>query len=523
MPEGAPLRAKGESAVLRPEDFGDEMADLLAQLGPGASMLVTPIFDADLVTGCVAVVAPDLDQLTVSDRTAVQLCGELVWRHMRHHDARAELHRCAEVAETLAHVSGRLHEGGIGDARELLDGVIETVAAQVDAVAIRMFEAQDSSLSFLLEWAEDGHCVDEQEPTLSTGARKRLASGELVLFDELTDGTDVDNLTAGFFSGAIVPGLIDDELVGVFVVGRTDNRPLSDKSLELITGAVGLLGQFRVRMGAELDLVRRGVVEQARTEIAESFLNSSAREIDATALATLERVGSIFDARRVRWVELVETGKRPELVLEWDDGSRPEPPTEFAVGAGETRLERREPFVLTPADVLDHCGVASPSPTLVVPIIADDEVLAVLSLTGDSLARPLPTDELCTLTDLAGVILQARRRAAQEIERECRQVLDDVQLRLAARFIDRGVTNAAEILDWVLGELGAVLDTDLIAFAEYIGTSDGIMHWWTRSEQAEATADAMNMRGGEFHSHFAKILERGKPRVTRSRMMPEAE
>ncbi|MEM7142251.1 MAG: GGDEF domain-containing protein [Actinomycetota bacterium] len=520
LPEGAPLRADGVPLVLDADDFGDEFAELLRLLGPGASMLATPIYDAGVVAGCVTLVAPDIRSLDDHDRSAVQLWGELVWRHMRHHDARVELHRRADVAEILADISGRLHEGGITEARSLIDGVLDAVGAYVDASAMRTFEVRGRTAQFLLERAGAGFEFDHRAVELSDELWSLLECGDVIAFDDMAPLEGAGDLVDGFYSGVLAPGLVDGELVGLFVLGRTDNRPLAAPMVDLVTGAVGLLGQFRVRVGAELDLVRRGVVEQARTEIAEAFLNSSAEEIDRTASEALARIGPLFGAARVRWVDMLDTLGSSSVPLEWVAGDRDDRPMEYTPDAVSAEwLAAREPFVIDPEMIRRFCGAESDSSTLIVPAVAGDEVRAALTLTGDAVGD-VPTGELRTLTDLAGVILQARHRARQEIERGYRQVLDDLQLRLAGRFLDRGVTDSGETLDWVLAEIGRVVDTDLIAFAEYVGSSDGAMHWWKRDDRAETTARNLTENEGTFAEYFAQVLDSGEPDVTRSRLMP---
>ncbi|MDW3219939.1 MAG: EAL domain-containing protein [Acidimicrobiales bacterium] len=517
LPPGAPLRSRGESMLLTPDDFDNDFGTLMRQIGDGASMLVTPIFDEDIVSGAVAVLAPDLDDLDDSDRMAVQLCGEILWRHMRHHDAREELRQRADVAEILARVGGRLHEGGIGEARELLDEVLETVGRYVGATAMRTYEWAEGRLHFLLEWAESGE-ADPGHRDLSAAAVEHLGQGGIYRFDEFNTVPDVEDLVAGFNSGVVVPGIVEGELVGVFVVGRIDNRPLADTALELVTNAVAMLGQFRMRMGAELDLVRRGVVEQARTEIAESFLNATAATVDETAQAALERIGGVFGARRVRFAEIEPAVGQVSVVMEWSDGTRPQLPTEFDL-PGDVQTWH-EPFVLQPEDVLAAWGRVTTAATMIVPTAVGDDVRAVLTLTGDRVGAELPADELRTLTDLAGVILQARARAAEERQQEYRQVLDDLQLRLGARFLDRSVVDSADVITWALGELGEALDTDVISFAEYLGSSDGTVHSWSRDgESLEPTGPGLDK--SVFQAHCQRVLDSGRPTETRSRQLPD--
>lgn len=522
LPGGRPLRSMRTPVAYVPDDFGEEGAALLNAFGPDQHLLMAPISDADQVNGAVGVLAAGADRLSSHARIALQLCGELLWRHMRHHESRRELHERAEVAEILARVGGRLHEGGVARARELLDEVFVTVGDYVGADLVATYERVGGRAELLLQWSSDG--ADAAAPLLHLEdadwdrlAERPLSRSELV-GDPLTDLVRDVN-PAGIGSGMVVPGRSDGEVVGIFVIAKRDNRPFRSAHVELIVAAVGLLGQFRTRMGAELALVRRGVVEQCRTEIAEAFINSPACEIDAALSSALQRIGGVFGARRVRWLEVADDTSSASLTTEWSDGTRPSGPVEFSVDNVllAERADLREPFVIEPQQIAEHCGIDSPSSTLIVPTVVAEDVRAVLTLTGDGISHDLPDIERRALTDLAGLIHQARRRARQELEAEYRTTLDDLQLRLARRFLDRSVRDHRPVLDWVLGELGASLDCDLIAFAEFIGSRDGEMHWWSRDERNRRAADRVDLTAPVLVDHFSRCLQTGEPAVTRSR------
>jgi len=522
LPSDAPLRSSREPLVFAPDVFGASFASMMRELGDEQMLLIAPISDADQVKGAVAILAPGVDSFETGDRIALQLSGELLWRHLSHHEARQELRERAEVAEILAHVGGRLHEGGISRARELLDEVFDTVGGYVGADSIVTYERSGDDATSLIEWRSSGDTNSPGSLTFSPDQWERIGQGE-VQWSELDSDPVAETVRGPYCSGMVLPGYADADLVGLFVVAKLDNRPFRATHIELITSAVRLLGQFRVRMGGELALVRRGVVEQCRTEIAEAFINSPAAVIDETLLAALERIGGVFDARRVRWVEVADAGSSATVAIEWSDGSRPAVPTEFSLDQpiASTGNAMRAPFVMGPKEVADHCGVDSPFPTLVVPTVVGDDISAVLTLTGERLGDELPVDERRALTDLAGLIHQARGRAHQQLQAEYRKTLDDLQLRLAHRFLDRTVLEDGPVIDWVLGELGSALECDVIAFAEYVGTESGEMHWWTRDEQGDSIAQIMDSSGSAFSSHFSRCLDTGDPMITRSRRLPE--
>lgn len=522
LPADAPLRSQREPLVLAPEAFGEEVGRMLRSRGANQSLLVAPISDAGAVKGAVALLCPEAGDYRRDDVVAVQLCGELLWRHMRHHESQKELHERAEIAEILAHVGGRLHEGGIAESRDLLSEVFQAVAEHVGADVVVAYERTGRSAVSLIQW----NAGDETAaPALLEFTDEQWGQFEAspVGWSELVVDPLVEGLVDSFRAGLVLPGMENGRLVGLFVVASRDNRPYSEAHVELITSAVRLLGQFRVRMGEELALVRRGVVEQCRSEIAEAFINSPSSAIDETVSVAMRRIGSVFGARRVRWVEMDAQGSSATLAIEWSDGSRPAAPVDFAVDQPRSLdlNQLREPFVLNPRQVADHCGVDTPSPTLVVPCVVGDRIKAMLTLTGDGASAELPPDERRVLTDLAGLVLQARQRAQQELEAEYRKTLDDLQLRLARRFLDRKVVEDGPVLDWVLEELGETLGCDLIAFAEYVGTEDGEMHWWSRGSAPAEVATTLIAQSDAFAMHFAKCLESGEPLATRSRMLPD--
>lgn len=522
LPRGAPLRSHRVPIALAPESFGPETASVLNAFGPGQLLLVAPISDADRVTGAVAVLAEAADAFDADAQTALQLCGELLWRHLGHHESRHELHERAEIAEILARVGGRLHEGGIAQARELLDEVFAAIGEYVGADLVAAYERDGEAADRLLEWTAADSESAAETIRLTDEEWTRLGQGSIP-WSELESSPLTDRIRGSHCAGLLVPGISERRVVGAFVVSRRDNRPFREAHVELVDAAVALLGQFRARMGTELALVRRGVVEQCRTEIAEAFINSPASAIDDVVATALRRIGDLFHARRVRWVEMDPGSGTGSLAIEWSDGSRPAALETFELDLSAMSAGRdvREPFVLRPDEIAALCGAETDSPTLIVPSVVGDEVHAVLTLTGDGLGDELPAGEPRALTDLAGLVNQARRRARQELEAEYRKTLDDLQLRLARRFLDRRVAEIGPVVEWVLGELGATLDCDLIAFAEFVGTRDGETHWWSRQGEPRAVASALDLDRGRFSEHFASCLETGEPLVVRSRLLPD--
>lgn len=524
LPSDLPLRTTRAPVSFSPETLGDASAAVINALGADQELVVAPISDAEEINGAVAILAPDADSFSRAEHVALQLCGELLWRHMRHHESRFELHERAEVAEILARLGGRLHEGGIGEARELLGEVFATVGDYVGADELITFERNGAVAEAVAPWSSSGDQRVATQVELADGDWDRLTEGS-VSWSELVSDELADRFRGPYSAGLLMPGVVDGEVVGVLMAVKVDNRPFRPAHTELLSSTVGLLRQFRMRMAAELALVRRGVVEQCRTEIAEAFINTPASAIDDVLSAALSRIGEVFAARRVRWVEVSSDMTEAELAIEWSDGTRPPGPTDFSLTteSAMAMVRQREPFLLRPADVETNCGVASPSSTLVVPCIVGDDVRAVLTLTGDGIGATLPEDERRALTDLAGLVLQARSRAQQKLEADYRKTLDDLQLRLAHRFLDRTVVEDGPILDWVLAELGATLACDLIAFAEYVGSSDGELHWWTRSEESSEVMTAIEERGGRFHDRFARCLDTGRPLAVRSRHLSATE
>lgn len=523
LPAGSPLRTSRRPVVLEPDDFGPGFGLMLRELGPEQSLLAIPIIDNDEVNGTLALLAPGVELLGDGERVALQLCGELLWRHLRHYESRRELRERAEVAEILARIGGRLHEGGVGEARELLDEVFSVVGSYVGADVVGAYERSGAALGPLVEWRADGRPTDAQRIELTDELWALLEDRDPVVFDELHSSPLAPVLAPSTNSGVVVPDGSEGSLHGAFVVARASNRPLRATHLDLIVDAVQLLGQFRLRMGAELALVRRGVVDQVRTEIAEAFLSAVASELDAAMCMALERVGTVFGAQRVRWTEVSHDGRSGSVLLEWADPTMPEAPTRWANDASSAAFysTAREPYVLDTTTIAEVSGLESSAPTLVVPVVVGDAVVAALTLTAERIEREMPTDERRALTDLAGLIHQARLRADQELEAEDRQRLDDLQLRLAGRFLDRGVTGAGEVLDWCLAEIAAVLDADLMAFAEYVGTSIGELHWWKRDTETVDGPQLLDDSREFYDGYFEQILEKGRPSVFRSRVMPE--
>jgi diguanylate cyclase (GGDEF)-like protein len=524
LPPGAPVRNRRVPMVFEPSEFSGAAKERLEAFGPGQSLLVAPIVEADIVVGGIVVLAPGMVDLSDSDRVAIQLCGELIWRHMRHHESSRELNERVEVAEIVARIGGRLHEGGIGQAREVLDEAFEALGSATGSDVVVTYEREGNSAEGTVGWS-NGRWHDVATVELTDDEWLLIEGG--LAFEANDDCPVAARLAPGLQSGVILPGVIDGEVVGAFLVGCRETRLFRPAQIDLISAVARLLGQFRNRMGAEFDLVRRGVVEQSRTEIAEAFINAPAEDIDETVLHALESVGQVFNVRRVRWVEVDTAELTASLVLEWDDGSRPAAPTDFAMSGGlsEAHHGGREPFLISPDEIAEFCGTKTNSATLVVPAVVGEHVVAALSLTGIGIDKELVADERRALMDLSGLILQARERARQTLASKYRQVLDELQLRLGGRFLDRSAVDVREVLDWALGEIGDVLDCDLIAFCEYVGTADGDLHWWARSNSTIATgvSDAF-MAGSEFlEPHFSKVLESGEPTATRSVLLPQKD
>ncbi|MEZ5245801.1 MAG: bifunctional diguanylate cyclase/phosphodiesterase [Acidimicrobiales bacterium] len=518
LPTDTPVRSRRTPVAFGSEAFGAETAQMLRSFGGDPVLLVAPINDADEVSGAVAVLAEGADEFSSDARTALQLCGELLWRQIRHHESRRELHERVEVAEILTRIGGRLHGGGISEARGLLSEVFIAVGDYLEADLVATYERGDETADVLIEWPSDGDGLATPSVRFTDEEWDRIGEGPVEWSQHGSDPI-TDKVRGSHPVGMLVPGHADGRLVGLFVVAKSDNRPFRDAHRDLVMSTVGLLGQFRTRMAAELALVRRGVVEQCRTEIAEAFINSPASAIEEVVAAALQRIGEVFGVRRVRWVEAVPGAPASSHVVEWSDGSRPAAPERFTIdpedvtGPGAVK----EPFLIRPDEVAEFCGVESPSPTLVVPSVVGDDICAVLTLTGESAENALLQGEDRALTDLAGLVYQARTRAQQELDAEYRKTLDDLQLRLAHRFLDRTVQEDGPVLDWVLGELGVVLGCDLIAFAEYVGTSEGEMHWWSRGDSRADVLDAIEQGNAEFASYFERCLETGEPVVMRSR------
>ncbi|MEZ5167807.1 MAG: hypothetical protein R2695_15475 [Acidimicrobiales bacterium] len=318
----------------------------------------------------------------------------------------------------------------------------------------------------------------------------------------------------------LVGGRADGEIVGVCAVLHREDRPLLPVHVELVVGGGGSWASSAAgwpRSSARPP--RHG--RAARSEVAALFLNTALGEVEMAVLQALARIGEVFGARRVRWVEIDQDTGAGTLVTEWHTGERPDAPTSWTVsGSTAQRLVgAREPFVVSVDEVRDATGLATASPSLVVPAVIGNGVQAALSLTGDSVDGGIPTSEHQVLTDLAGLVHQARLRASQQNEAAYRQRLDEMQLRLAARFLDRTVDESGPVVDWALGEIGEVMGVDMIAFAEY-GT-EATMHWWTASRSAQRVASAMDVQGDAFRAHFRAILDGGRPHVTRSRQLPD--
>jgi diguanylate cyclase (GGDEF)-like protein len=514
-------RSNRNCRVIEPSDLQADFAELLEEIGPGQSLRVVPIVDRDEVRGALVVLAPGVGPVDRREAIALKLCGEVLWRAIRHHERRRELQERAEVAEILADIGRSLHEAGMDEARVMFDDVLSTVGAYLGADMASADRIVADQLRPAGRWAADGVALHERERDVPADIG-RLADVEVEEFNELCASSFAPVLAEGMRSGLIIAGHEGGSLAGVVVIARRENRAFRATQVELASGAVRLLCRFQRRMVAEASLVRRGQVDQARTEIAESFLNTSATEIDESVHSALARIGSVFGARRVRWVEMDDVGQSAALTLEWHDGSRPDAPTDWSLGSGlaDLRATVREPILFDPAMVAELCGTRSPSSTLVVPAVVGDDVRAVLTLTADAIGDDMPDDERRSLTDLAGLILQARQRARQEQEVEYRQRLDDLQLRLATRFLDRGVVDSGPVLDWVLGEVGSVLSADLIGFLEHLGSSRGEMRWWTKDENAARAADHMDVGSDGFARYFDTILKSGEPRTSRSRLMP---
>jgi len=522
LPVDAPVRSSREPLAFAPEALGRAFGSMLNEFGDGQMLLVAPMSDLDRVSGALAILAPGADAFSADHRIALQLSGELLWRHMTHHETRHELRERAEVAEILAHLGSRLHAGGLSSARELVDEVFAAVGTYVGADLVAMYDRSGEVAEAMVTWSGDEASPASLSLTLTSDEWARTSDG-VAQWSELDLDPVVDEVRGPYRAGIVVPSSSQTDVVGLFVVAKLDNRPFHAAHVELITSAVRLLGHFRVRMRAERALIRRGVVEQCRTELAEAFINSPAEAIDDMLVGALERIGGVFGARRVRWVELDASGASATVSIEWSDGSRPPAPSEFLL-AGSAMVDSeqaRQPFLLQPADEVDDCGATATSPTLIVPTVVGSEIRAVLTLTGDRLADGFPVDERRALTDLAGLVHQARGRAEQELLAEYRTVLDDLQLRLAHRFLDRTVVEDGPVLDWVLAELGTAMDCDLIAFAEYVGTEEGEIHWWSSDGTGRAVADEMDVRGAAFAPHFSRCLETGDPLITRSRRLPD--
>ncbi len=515
-------RSNREYRVIDPSDLRADFADLLNEIGPGHTLRVAPIVDRDEVRGAFVVLAPDAETVDRRDVVALKLCGEVLWRAIRHHERRRELQERAEVAEMLADIGTALHEAGIDEAREMFDDVLATVGAYIGAHLASADRIVSDKLMPVGRWVADGSPPDEREREVPADV-VRLGDVEVEEFNELCSSPFAPVLAKGMRSGLIIAGHEGGGVAGIVVIARRENRAFRATQVELAAGAVRLLCRFQRRMIAEASLVRRGLVDQARTEIAETFLNSSAPEIDTSVHSALARIGAVFGARRVRWVEMDDAGQGASLALEWHDNSCSEAPADWAFGAelNDLRAKVREPILFDPPMVAELCGTRSRSSTLVVPAVVGDDVRAVLTLTADSIGDGMPEDERRSLTDLAGLILQARQRARQEQEVEYRQRLDDLQLRLATRFLDRGVVDLGPVLDWVLGEVGSVLNADLIGFLEHLGSTRAEMRWWTKDENAARAARHMDVDSEGFARYFDKILRSGEPRTTRSRLMPD--
>ncbi|MEQ8842864.1 MAG: bifunctional diguanylate cyclase/phosphodiesterase [Acidimicrobiales bacterium] len=519
LPRGMPLRSSREPLTLAPEFFGAEFASLLRDLGDGQVLLIAPISDANQVTGAVAVLAPG--DFTEEDRVALQLSGELLWRHVRHHDSRDELHERAEIAEILARVGARLHEGGLDEAGAMTADVVELAGGYVGADRIVIYERTASGVLAVVEWPP-------RDPRTSAGTVDfaetdwaRIGQGP-ISWSELESDPVVSKIRGLHNAGLVVPGIVEGEVVGAWVLAKYDNRPFSRAHRELCVSIVDLLGQFRIRLRAEYALERRGLVEQCRTELAETFVNSSPSAVDAALAAALERIGGVFDARQVRWVEPSPDRAGSFVAIEWSDETDPDTPpvfrpTTLVLDPGGAT----EPFFLPSEDDADPNPEESALSTLVIPAVVGDRTCGALTLSDEGLSRALPPVELRALVDLAGLVHQARRRAHQEIEAEYRNRLDGLQLRLAHRFLDRTVVDDGPVLEWVLGEIGDALECDLIAFAEFVGSTEGEIHWWSRQDTHAEVAVAMSNRQATFDDHFRQCLEAGEPTVTRSRLLPE--
>jgi diguanylate cyclase (GGDEF)-like protein len=521
LPRDTPVRSRRVPMAFPPEVFGPETAALMNALGPDQVLLVAPINDVDEVTGAVAILAEAADRFSPDAQTALQLCGELLWRHMRHHESRYELRERAEVAEILARVSGRLHEGGLARARDLLGEVFRTIGEYVGADVVATYERRVGEARPLVDWRSTEEAATAPLLRLSDEEWSRLGEGPIV-WSELISDPVAERIRGPYCAGMLVPGIVDGAVVSAFLVGKLDNRPPRDAHAELIVAAVGLMGEFRVRMGDDLALVRRGVVEQCRTESAEAFINSPAGAIDEAVVAALERIGSVFGVHRVRWVDVPSGASAASVTVEWSDGSQPDAPEAFAVGQpGVIGPNPREPVLVGPEEVWALCGIEVSSTTLIVPAVVGERVHAVLTLTGDGVRGELPVDERRALSDLAGLVYQARRRAQQELDSAYRRTLDELQLRLAHRFLDRTVLEPGPVLEWVLGEVGSVIDCDLIAIADLGGTSDGETHWWCRDERSLKIADKIDDQGSVLAPLFLECFETGEPAITRSRMLAD--
>lgn len=521
LPPGSPMRSQREALAFEPEAFGPIFGALLRDIGDGAPLLVAPVVDGGDVLGSILVLSPAVSTMSEHDLIAAQLCGELLWRYIRNHEVRTELAQRAEVAEILAAMGGRLQEGGIGEARQLLDEVFEMIGPYVGAVEIITYEVESDVLVPVAVWPEQ----PDNTASVFLEEHDLEVSDATVVFHQHQHDALAQLAAPDAVSGVLVPGINNGKTVGLFAVTSEHVDGFSAPQIDLIAGAVRLLGQFRLRIGSELEIIRRGVVDQARSEIAEAFVNAGPDEIDGAVDAALQKIGGVFGARRVRWAEVDVAAKTGDVVAEWDDGTRPARPTEFSVkdAAGFDTGARVEPFVLGSKHIEEASALTSTAPTLLVPGAPGRDRLSILTLTGDGVDRLLPDGERRTLMDLADLLEQARSRAQHERESDYREMLDDLKLRLARRFLDRSTTDPREVIDWALAEVGEALGGELLAFSESVSAEDSKVHWWLAQDSDVAEAAPLAAIHDAFENKLAGILGSGEPLYVRSRLLPDGE